>query len=101
MLQIVDAPVINLCENVRYVYCSLSYRRNTPNDPKEAKGLRCRTTHYLLQGGVLYKMSFVHPILWSVSAAVADYILREIHEDVYGNHSGGWSLARKALHVGY
>jgi hypothetical protein len=36
-----------------------------------------------------------------LSAAEADYVLREIHEGVYRSHSGGWMLAHKATRASY
>ena len=40
-------------------------------------------------------------LLKCVEEEDADYILREIHEGVCGNHSGGRTLAYKALRQGY
>ena len=31
----------------------------------------------------------------------ADYVMREVHERVYGNHSGSWLLVHKLIRVGY
>ena len=41
------------------------------------------------------------PYLRCLRPDEADYVLREIHEGVYGNHSGKMSLAQKALRQGY
>ena len=31
----------------------------------------------------------------------ADYIMREVHEGICGNHSGSWSLVHKLVQAGY
>ncbi|XP_022877058.1 uncharacterized protein LOC111395308 [Olea europaea var. sylvestris] len=49
-----------------------------------------------------YKLrrSFSSPLLRCVIGEEANYILREVHEGVCGNHSGGLSLAQKLLRQG-
>ncbi|XP_022891957.1 uncharacterized protein LOC111406817 [Olea europaea var. sylvestris] len=44
--------------------------------------------------------SFSSPLLRCVRGEEANYILREVHEGVCGNHSGGLSLAQKILRQG-
>ncbi|KAL2492126.1 Integrase H2C2 domain-containing protein [Abeliophyllum distichum] len=41
------------------------------------------------------------PLLRCVRVNEADYILREVHEGICGNHSGGLALAQKILKQGY
>ena len=40
-------------------------------------------------------------LLRCMTPSEADYIIREIHEGIFGNHIGGQSLAFKALRQGY
>ena len=47
--------------------------------------------------GRLYRRGFLIPLLKCVDLEEGNYILREVHEGVYGNHVGGQSLAHKAL----
>ena len=54
-------------------------------------------------GEDLYKRGYSQPFLKCVTTKEGDYILREIHFGVCGNHSGGQALAlaHKALRKGY
>ena len=51
--------------------------------------------------GTLYKRGFSAPILKCVGKEDANYILREVHEGVCGNHIGARTLAGKTLRQGY
>ena len=68
-----------------------------PSDPKEASKLRARSARFTLHRGTLYKRGFSTPILKCVGKEDADYILREVHEGIYGNHIGARTLAGKIL----
>ena len=72
-----------------------------PNDPKEASKLRTRSARFTIHRGSLYKGGFFTPILKCITGKDADYVLREVHEGVCGNHIGAWALAGKALRQGY
>ena len=72
-----------------------------PQDKREARKVRYRSNRYLLQGDVLYKRGFTFPLLRCLTLEEGEYVLREIHEGVCGNHSGPRSLAEKALRQGY
>ena len=72
-----------------------------PSDPKEASKLRARSVRFTIHRGTLYKRGFFTPILKCVGKEDANYILREVHEGVCGNHIGAQTLARKILRQGY
>ena len=72
-----------------------------PNDPKEASKLRTKAARFTVHRGSLYKRGFFTPILQCFAGKDADYVLREVHEGVYGNHIGARALAGKALRQGY
>ncbi|KAJ4715114.1 Retrovirus-related Pol polyprotein from transposon opus [Melia azedarach] len=72
-----------------------------PEDQEAARKLKYRAARYCLIEGVLYRRSFTMPYLRCLHPDEADYVLREIHEGACGNHSGGRSLAYKALRQGY
>ena len=72
-----------------------------PNDPKEASKLRARSARFTVHRGTLYKRGFSAPILKCVRKEDADYILREVHEGICGNHIGSRTLAGKTLRQGY
>ena len=72
-----------------------------PNDPKEASKLRTRSARFIINRESLYKRGFFTPILKCIAGKDADYVLREVHEGVCGNHIGARALAGKALRQGY
>lgn len=72
-----------------------------PEDKAEARRVRYRSSRYLIINNKLYKRGFSLPYLRCLTPDEANYVLREIHEGVCGNHSGTRSLAHKALRQGY
>ena len=49
----------------------------------------------------LYKKGFSISYLKYVNEEKAKYILKEIHEGVYGDHAGPKSLVSKVIKIGY
>ena len=72
-----------------------------PNDPKEASKLRSRSARFTIHRGALYKRGFFTPILKCIAGEDTDYVLREVHEGVCGNHIGARALVGKVLRQGY
>ena len=72
-----------------------------PNDPKEASKLRARSARFTVYRGTLYKRGFFVPIIKCVGKEDANYILREVHKGICGNHIGARTLDRKTLRQGY
>ena len=72
-----------------------------PDDPKEASKLRTRSSRFTIYKGSLYKQGFFTPILKCIAGKDTDYVLREIHEGVCGNHIRARTLVGKALRQGY
>ena len=68
-----------------------------PNDPKETSKLRSRSARFTIHRGALYKRGFFTPILKCIAKEDVDYVLREVHEGVCGNHIGARALARKVF----
>ncbi|KAL0355530.1 UNVERIFIED_CONTAM: hypothetical protein Sradi_3999900 [Sesamum radiatum] len=54
-----------------------------------------------MQGGMLYKKSFTHPLLRYLSQKEGPHILKEIHDGCCRSHIGIWALANKTLQAGY
>ena len=67
----------------------------------EARKLKVRAAKFVLLDEVLYKRGFSQPYLRYLAPDEANYMLREVHEGVYGNHSGARSLIHKVVRVGY
>lgn len=63
--------------------------------------MKVRANRYLLLEDTLYKRSFILSLLRCLIDEEADYVLREIHEGVCKNHSGGPVMAIKAMRAGY
>ena len=72
-----------------------------PSDPKEASKLRAKSARFALLRGTLYKRGFSAPLLKCIGKEDANYVLREVHEGIYGNHIGDRALAGKTLRQGY
>ncbi|XP_028092679.1 uncharacterized protein LOC114292866 [Camellia sinensis] len=72
-----------------------------PADKQEAAKVKARSSNYTLVNDILYKRGFLRLYLRCLNNDYATYVMREIHEGVYGNHSGGRSLAHKILRTGY
>ena len=71
------------------------------SDPNEASKLRARSARFALLRGTLYKRGFFTPLLKCIGKENANYVLREVHEGVCGNHIGALTLAGKVLRQGY
>ena len=67
----------------------------------EARNLHIRVIQYSLIDNHLCRKSFTGPYLRCLNPEDVRRLLEEIHEVVCGNHSGGQSLAYKALTTGY
>ncbi|XP_063948111.1 uncharacterized protein LOC108203333 [Daucus carota subsp. sativus] len=76
-------------------------RGSAPGSVKEARCLRYKAARFVIYDGVLYKRGFNQPLLKCIAGDDCNYILREVHEGICGNHSGGSSLALKILRQGY
>ena len=72
-----------------------------PNDPKEASELRSRSARFIIHRGTLYKRGFFTPILKCIIREDANYVLRDVHEGVCGNHIEARALAGKVLRQRY
>ncbi|RVW89310.1 Gag-Pol polyprotein [Vitis vinifera] len=68
-----------------------------PGDPKQAHKVRVQAARFTIIGGHLYKQSFTGPYLRCLSHSEVQYVLVELHEGICGNHSGGRSLAHRAI----
>ena len=59
-----------------------------PEDKNKARRLRLKVAQYILYDGKLYRKGFSTPLLKCVDLEKGNYILREIHDGVCGNHIG-------------
>ncbi|XP_070034470.1 uncharacterized protein [Nicotiana tomentosiformis] len=73
-----------------------------PSDPQESRTLCTKAARFTLSNdGALFRRTFDGPLAICLGTGDTDYILREIHEGTYGNHSGDDSLVHKIIRAGY
>ena len=72
-----------------------------PDDPKEAAKIKARSARFTNHKGSLYKRGFFTPFLKCIVEKDTEYVLREVHEGICGNHIGARALAGKVLRQGY
>ncbi|XP_009784987.2 uncharacterized protein [Nicotiana sylvestris] len=72
-----------------------------PKDPKAPWALRAKAACYSFKKGQLYRKSFQSPLAQCLRASEANYVMREVHERICGNHLGADSLVLKLVRVGY
>ena len=72
-----------------------------PDEKDAARKLKVQASRFVLIRDVLYKRGFFQPYLRCLSHNEADYVMREVHEGICGNHSGAWSLIHKLIRAGY
>ena len=72
-----------------------------PNGKEAAKKLKVQATRFVLIKDVLYKRGFSRPYLKCLIPEEANYVMREVHEGICGNHSGSQSLVHKLIRARY
>ena len=72
-----------------------------PNGKEAARKLKVQAARFVLIKDILYKRGFSRLYLRCLGPEEADYVMREVHEGIYGNHSGARSLVHKLIRVGY
>ena len=68
-----------------------------PKEKEAARKLKVRAARFVLIKYVLYKRGFSRPYLRCLGNEKADYVMREIHEGICGNHSRSRSLVHKLV----
>ena len=100
----IDLPKVQQIENrENWMTPIVSYLKDgkPPEWKDEARKLRVRAARYMLMDEVLYKRGFSQLYLRCLASDEANYVLREVHEGAYGNHSGVRSFIHKVVRVGY
>ena len=70
-----------------------------PDGKDAARKLKVQASRFVLIMDILYKRGFSQPYLRSLSHDEVDYVMREVHEGICGNHSGAQSLVHKLIRV--
>ncbi|XP_056687296.1 uncharacterized protein [Spinacia oleracea] len=103
----IDLPpptVCNLRPEPSWMDAIIAYKEKgeLPEDKLQARKLKRFNRWFIIYAhGELMRKSFSSPLLKCVGPTDADYILREVHLGICGNHIGGRSVAHKALRAGY
>ena len=72
------------------------------SDGKDAaRKMKVQALQFVLIRDVLYKRGFSRPYLRCLSHDEANYMIKEVHEGIYGNHLGARSLVHKLIRAGY
>ena len=81
----------------------IAYLKNGtfPDDRGESRRLKVRAARFVLIANVIYKRGFSQPYLRCLTPDEADYVMREVHEGVCGNHLRARSLVHKLVRAGY
>ena len=72
-----------------------------PDGKDAARKMKVQASRFVLIRDVLYKRGFSRPYVRCLSHDKADYVMREVHEGICGNHSGARLLVHKLIRAGY
>ena len=73
-----------------------------PEDKSEAEKVRRKAPRFWLsEDQKLYKLSFFRPYLLCIHLEASELILEELHKGICGSHTGGRSIAHRAITQGY
>ena len=72
-----------------------------PDNKEATRKLKVQETWFVLIKDILYKKGFSRPYLRCLSSEEADYVIREVHEGICGNHSKSRSLMHKMVRARY
>ena len=72
-----------------------------PDGSDATRKVKVQASRFVLIKGVLYKRGFSRPYLRCLCHEEVDYVMREVHEGICGNHSGARSLVHKLIRAGY
>ncbi|XP_076936982.1 uncharacterized protein LOC143604360 [Bidens hawaiensis] len=72
-----------------------------PDSKDEARKIRHKALNYQLKDGILYRRSYLGPLLRCVDPQDANYLLQEIHEGICGIHAGPRMVVANIMNTGY
>ena len=98
-----SSNVQEICSDSSWTVPLVSYLRDgvLPDGKKATRKLKVQAARFVLIKDVLYKRGFSRPYLRCLGTEKADYLMREVHEGICGNHSGSRSLVHKLVRAGY
>jgi hypothetical protein len=96
LMQVAEAVPEWATEIVRYLRTS-----ELPPAKEDAQRIVRHSARYVLVGGTLYRRVYSFPLLKCLPSEDANYVLKEVHHGVCGNHSGAKALVNKVVRAGY
>ena len=102
--QLIDpSNVQEICFDSSWTAPLVSYLRYgvLPDGKEAARKLKVQAARFILIKDVLYKRGFSRPYLRCLGMEEVDYVMKEVHEGICGNHSGSRSLVHKLVRAGY
>uniref|UniRef100_A0A2N9FFW9 Integrase catalytic domain-containing protein n=1 Tax=Fagus sylvatica TaxID=28930 RepID=A0A2N9FFW9_FAGSY len=99
-----EVSVCSISDQPSWMDLILKYIKNNelPDNKKEANMIKRKASKYWVsEEGSLYRRSFTGPYLLCVRLEMVKNFLFEIHEGICGSHTGGRSLAHRAISQGY
>ncbi|GJV76383.1 hypothetical protein Tco_1507967 [Tanacetum coccineum] len=72
-----------------------------PEDPVDARTLMGKIRNYTIEDGVLYRKSYLVPLMRCVGPLQANYVIRELHMGSCEMHDGPRQVVAKAMNLGY
>ncbi|XP_076914243.1 uncharacterized protein LOC143573183 [Bidens hawaiensis] len=72
-----------------------------PTEKAGARKIKHKALNYQMNDGVLYRRSFLGPLLRCVDAEDANYLIREVHKGICGLHVGPRITVAKIMNAGY
>jgi len=74
----------------------------TGNKPEPLeKDWERKIARYTLVGDELFRRGFTSPLLKCIDMEQAEYVMRELHQGIYGYHSGARTMSARILRAGY
>ncbi|XP_022019313.1 uncharacterized protein LOC110919349 [Helianthus annuus] len=72
-----------------------------PKNKAETRKIQNKALFYQMDGGILYRRSYLGPLLRYVDPQDANYLIWEIHEGICGIHIGPRMVVAKIMNAGY
>ena len=88
-----------ICFDSSWTAPLVSYLKDVvlPDRKEAARKLKVQVARFVLIKDVMYKRGFSRPYLRCLGTEEADYVMREVHKGICGNHSGSRSLVHKLM----
>ena len=104
LLPLIDGVIVQEIDSgSNWTTSIVSYLKHgtLPHCKKAVRKLKVQVARFVLIKDVLYKRSFSRPYLRCLGPEEVDYVMKEFHEGICGNHFGSQSLVDKLIRAGY